>query len=385
MIFPPVNSSAIQTNADTSLTIYTYDSLLADKYYNWVGAFESYANLPNGSVKVVLFPDAGNILTKAVTEKANPVADVLIGLDNALVHKARTEDILQAYKPKGADNLTSGLVSGLASDYLLTPYDYGLISLWYDKTRLSINESSFVLQDLITQDLAKNLVIENPQLSSTGLGFLLWTIGVYGDKANNIAGLLNSDWRTYWDKLSKDTRIADSWGDALDTFYTPEANRSIMVSYSTSTSYNLCNYNDSTTGTLLSHEGGKVSGWEQIEGLGVVKNAAHQELAKTFVDWFISQEVQSHIYESQWMYPARVGIQQPSCYDKAYSPNTVNSLNTILPQTTVITHLENWLDDWEVHVVQGKQGNGFLDMTGWFIVPLFLIPIIRKTIKRFEK
>ena len=37
------------------------------------------------------------------------------------------------------------------------------------------------------------LIIQNPQFSSPGLGFLLWTIAVYGDPQKDITGLLGSD------------------------------------------------------------------------------------------------------------------------------------------------------------------------------------------------
>src|ERR1700682_5063625 len=69
------------------------------------------------------------------------------------------------------------------------PYQYNLISLIYDKTKLPAytplfnvtasnghSQSSFYLEKLFTTNVIVNLTIENPLIDDSGLGFLLWTI-----------------------------------------------------------------------------------------------------------------------------------------------------------------------------------------------------------------
>lgn len=342
--------------ADIKLTVYTYDSLLADPGYAFDRAFEKYAKLPNNSVQVVFLEDSGNIITRADIEKENPQADVLIGIDNANIGIAREKNILQAYKANGLDKLEDGLVDELAPDYLLTPYDYGVISLWYlnNKFAGSLNASKFNLSDLQNQTIANQLVVSNPALSSPGLGFLLHTIAVFGDKETGIDGVIDGDWEQFWSNITAKNyaKIVPSWGDAFDLLYTEESSRSMMVSYTTSPAYGNCLYNDNTTTSLLSNEGtGNNWGWRQIEGLGLVKNAPHEELGKKFIDWFIGDEVQSQIRLNQWMYPAVKSIQEPDCYDIVLPIDNIMPLNDYIPIEKLSANLDTWLDRWEKAVV----------------------------------
>ncbi len=114
-------------------------------------------------------------------KKDSPIADVLIGIDNVLVNQIRELDLLTPYQPSNSQNLNQELVSGLASDYLLTPYDFGVISLWHLNNSFtnSINANEFQLNDILSPDFQNQLIIQNPQLSSPGLGFLLSTIALF--------------------------------------------------------------------------------------------------------------------------------------------------------------------------------------------------------------
>ena len=84
----------------------------------------------------------------------------------------------------------------------------------------------------LSPDFQNQLIIQNPQLSSPGLGFLLSTIALFGDK--EVTSLdSNNEWDNFWRELSASTTITSSWGDAIELLYTEEANKSIMVSYTT--------------------------------------------------------------------------------------------------------------------------------------------------------
>ena len=131
-------------------------------------------------------------------KKDSPIADVLIGIDNVLVNQIRELDLLTPYQPSNSQNLDQELVSGLASDYLLTPYDFGVISLWHLNNSFtnSINANEFQLNDILSPDFQNQLIIQNPQLSSPGLGFLLSTIALFGDKVTSLDS--NNEWDNFW-------------------------------------------------------------------------------------------------------------------------------------------------------------------------------------------
>ncbi|RMG31777.1 MAG: thiamine ABC transporter substrate-binding protein [Methanobacteriota archaeon] len=328
------------------LTIYTYDSLLADPGFDIEGNFSAFAGIPRENIEIVRFEDAGSILTRAVAEKDSPVADVLIGLDNVLIHQARTEDILEPYKPNGAEGLRDGLVDDLAPDYLMTPYDYGVFAIWYDETRFEGFQGDFSLEALRNPEVAKQLVVENPQVSSVGLGFLLWSIAEYGDK---VLGDDGSAWKDFWADLAKnDARLTPSWGDALDLFFDSSANRSMMVSYTTSPAYGECNFGGDTTNAIITETQDGYEGWFQIEGIGLVKNSDNKDLAKKFIDWFISEDVQKEIYVHQYMYPALDSVKTPECYvNSTIDKDQITPLNSKIPASVINETLDQWLADWE--------------------------------------
>ncbi len=335
------------------LTIYTYDSLLADPGFEFDRAFERYAGLENGSVRVVYLSDSASVLNRAILEKNDPGADILIGLDNVLIGKARLNNILEAYQPNGYENIIPSLVDGLALDYLLTPYDYGVISLWYINDRLEGDlGSDFLLSDLTNSTLTSQLIVEDPALSSPGLGFLLHTISIFGDDEAGVTGVIDGDWKQFWSDLSsRGMRITPSWGAAFNLLYTEEAGRPMMVSYTSSPAYGACLFDDASTTSVLSHETGTTWGWRQIEGLGLVKDSDNKELAKQFIDWFISPELQNEIYQNQWIYPAIENIDPPSCYDDVIPYDSITPLNDKIPQNILSDNLDKWLDEWEEAII----------------------------------
>ncbi len=357
------------------MVIYTYDSLLADPGYAFDRAFEVYAGLPNGSVQVNYLSDTGTILSRAIAEKNNPVADILIGIDNVLVHQAREENILTPYIPDGAEQLIDGLVDDLASDYLLTPYDYGVIALWYLNQEFEgdLDTEEFSLDQLLTEEFRSQLIVQDPRLSSPGLGFLLTSIALYGDDSD---GILEGNWQDFWRSLSQETAITSSWGDAITRLYAEE-DRTMMVSYTSSPAYGNCLWEDDTTTAVLPTVDGVQYGWQQIEGIGLVNNAPHTDLAMDFIDWFISEELQEQIHLNQWVYPARDGISAPDCYNTSIDPSTITPLNSLLSPDTVEQQLDMWLTDWEVSWIEGPVSSNDGLPINW-IAALLLIPILRR-------
>ncbi len=74
------------------------------------------------------------MLTKSILEKDNPVADVVIGIDNNMLAKALDEDILQPYKSENLKNVDSSLIFDKTNH--LSPYDYGYFSFIYNSEKI---------------------------------------------------------------------------------------------------------------------------------------------------------------------------------------------------------------------------------------------------------
>ncbi|MCG3220933.1 MAG: thiamine ABC transporter substrate-binding protein [Candidatus Heimdallarchaeota archaeon] len=350
------------TARDYELVIYTYESLLADPGYDFVGGFSNYSGVPKEDIRLVLLDDANTVVSQAVLEKDNPNADVLIGIDNVLIHTAKREGILKPYSPSTLENIDSDLIANLDPENYVVPYDYGIIALWYDRSRINDSSNpeltSLTLQDIIDYNLDELLIVEDPTLSSPGLGFLLWTIAVFGDPEINFDGLLAEDWRAWWKEASDDLRIAASWGAAFDLYATEEENRPIMVSYGTSPAYDVCHPlwgvgygNSPPSKAIVSHEEEMENAWLQIEGIGLVKNAPHENTAKQFIDWFLSTDLQDNIAMNNWMYPANTNADISTCFSEiAINPNDVDILNDLLPPSMIEENLADWKSDWEAEI-----------------------------------
>src|SRR5699024_4821539 len=156
------------------------------------------------------------------------------------------------------------------------------------------------LEDLTKPAYADLTVVSNPARSSSGLAFLLATIGEYGD-----------DWVDYWQRLDDNgLKIVDSWSDVYYTDFTAaeDANgtRPIALSYSTSPAFTISDDGTSTTGALLQ------TCFRQVEYAGVLAGAENPEGAQAFIDFLVSAPVQADIPGQMYMYPVDDTVELPA-------------------------------------------------------------------------
>ncbi|MCE4617326.1 MAG: thiamine ABC transporter substrate-binding protein [Desulfurococcales archaeon] len=340
-----------------SITIYTYESLLQwgdNPEAVWDAVFGAFERDTGIKVNVVNFSDAGTALNRALLDiqTGQEPPDIIIGLDNILVHKAKEKGVLEKYTPSNIDQINPELIQALDPEGYAIPYDYGLIALVYDSTKIPDNlMSNLTFQDLLTRTVLINgeekrlvdlLVTENPQTSSTGLSFLLWQIAVYQHYELG-------DWTQWW--RQGHPRVVESWGDAYSLFPDPYP---IVVSYGTDPAYSYHFYNDTKYKAALVWYNGKQVAWLQVEGIALLKDAPHKECAKRFIDWFLSPSVQKYIPLNNWMYPANTQVQLPKDYQYAINPSQVELANQYLTTEEVATNVDNWIDTWLAAV--GGQG-----------------------------
>jgi thiamine transport system substrate-binding protein len=331
----------------TELTVYTYESLLTwGKNPNTTleSVFGNFEKENGVKVNIVYFDDARSALLKIIEEKNKPRADVIIGIDNILIFEAKKAGVLEKYKPNNLDEIQPWLISTLDSENFVTPYDYSVIAFVYDtkyisnKTHPKIEKLTF--KDLLKTEYSKQLIIEDPTLSSTGISFLLSEITVYEK-------ILKEDWTNWWKTIKKNVRVVPSWGQAINDFWTPELNRHLLVSYGTDSAYNVYFNYSKDMRTVLTHEDGKNLGWLQVEGIGLVKNAPHNDLAVKFIDYFLSTKVQDQISTNNWMYPANKNAKLDVSYSYAVDPTKVDILNNYITPQEIETNYENWLTTWK--------------------------------------
>jgi len=342
--FTIYNFYAMQQQQET-LVIYTYESLL-----EWGdnpeavrdAVFGEFARRYNVNVTVIRFSDARSALLRLIEEKDNPRADIIIGLDDILVLEAINAGVLEPYTPQNLSLIREDLVNALDPDHYVVPYDFGLIALVYDSAY--VNSTTYPelpninFTTLLNKTYRQQLIVEDPTQSSTGLSFLLWQIAVYEK-------ILHKNWTEWWTAIKDDVMVAASWGDAYDAFLNPSIGRHIVVSYGTDGAYSYYFYNSTQYAAVITHEKGPIS-WLQIEGIGLVKNAKHPELAKLFIEWFLSNEVQQYIALNNWMYPANEHVPLPDAYKYAIDPTNVTIANTLISKEEIESELQTWLRQW---------------------------------------
>lgn len=326
-LFATSNSETKNAVNTDELTIYAYDSFTSD----WgpgpqiVPLFEEKYGV---KVNLVSFGDAGSVLTKAISEKDNPKADIIIGIDNNLLAKALSNDILSPYSSDEVKKLNKDLRFDKKNS--LVPFDYGYFSIIYDTESISNPPKS--LEDLTKPEYAKSLILMDPRTSSPGLGFLLWTKAVYGD-----------DYLAYWDRLKPSIlTITDGWTSGYGLFTQGEA--PMVLSYTTSPAYHV-EYEETNRYQALIFEEGN---YMQLEGLGILKGSKNILNAQKFVDFMISDEAQKIIPLTNWMFPVKESLELPESYNYALKPD----ISLQLDYDVIEKNYDSWIDEWSENAVK---------------------------------
>jgi len=260
-------------------------------------------------VELIKAGDAGQMLNKLILTRANPIADVVFGIDNTLVGRAAQAGIIDPYTPKaGAKPVRFTLPNGVVS------VDYGYVTLnldkaWFAKSKLPLPKR---LDDLTLPAYRNLLVVENPATSSTGLAFLLSTIRAMGEERAF----------QFWARLRQNgLKVSNGWSQAYYTEFTRNGGaRPIVLSYATSPAaevfYSKQKLNAAPTDNLLLP--GAV--FQQVEGIALIKGGHERAAAAKFIEFMRSDAVQKDLQTKMWMYPVVSGTPQAAVFGLVREP-----------------------------------------------------------------
>ena len=285
------------------LVVYTYDSFISD----WGPgpqikiAFEATCDC---TLTFVGAGDGAAMLARIWLEGERTEADVVLGLDNALMATARE---IGGFAPLAAAPL--GLALPVAwEDDIFVPYDWGYLAFVYDNTKLEDLPTSF--EALAASDLS--IVIQDPRSSTPGLGLVLWVNAAYGDDASRI-----------WEGLADNiVTVTKGWTESYGMFLEGEAD--LVLSYTTSPAYHLIAEDDASKSALEFSEGHYL----QVEVAAKLESTDQSELADTFLAFITTDAFQSVIPETNWMYPA-TNAAQPELFGEMIMPQPVAGPLTI--------------------------------------------------------
>jgi len=281
LCFTALNTSPSLASKN-ELTVYTYESFVSE----WgpgpkvKAAFEKNCDC---SIKFVALDSSAGLLNRIKLEGKSTQADVVLGLDTNLMAEAESSGLLAE---SGTDLSALNLPIEWKSS-VFVPYDYGYFAFVYDTEKLSNPPSS--LKALVNAPDDLKIIIQDPRTSTPGLGLMLWVKKVYGDDAP-----------AAWEKLSKKVlTVTKGWSEAyFSLFLNGEA--PMVLSYSTSPAYHMAiDKTDKYQAAEFSD-----GHYLQVEVAAMLKSSKNPELAKSFLQFIMTDDFQVELPLTNVMFPA---------------------------------------------------------------------------------
>ncbi len=306
-------------------------------------------------VKLVILKsgDAGEMLNKLILTRAQPIADLVYGIDNILQHKAIAANVLAALPDAALDPLQRAAFrpNKLRLDSTLIATDYGYVALNYDIAALAKRGLTPPknVWDLTLPAYKNMVVVQNPATSSTGNAFLLATIAGLGeDKA--------FEW---WKQLRQNgLKTTQGWTEAYNIEFSRNGGKyPIVVSYALSPAAEMF-YSPSKSAqapTAVLDLPGAV--FKQIEGIAIVKNSRNPnpktlDLALKFIRFMQSKSVQTALQTSMWMQAIDTHVKLDNALLLAGKHNLTLQHALEIPSATIAAKQTAWVSRWTKTVLK---------------------------------
>jgi thiamine transport system substrate-binding protein len=274
--------------------------------------------------------DAGNVMARLAVERSDPVADLVIGIDNSMLHKAVELDLLEPYLPAGLQNVKEGLV--FDREGYLTPYDSGYIAIICNSEMMKERDLPYPdsLLDLADPIYEDSIMFVDPVISSTGSSFLIWASVMSGQNRSAFFRDLNDN----------SFNVFATWDAMYAAFRAGEA--PMAISYGLDTASEIMWAEDPetvTTVTVVPED----EGYRQIEGAGIVKGTDSREEAEEFLEFMLTTEFQSRVGVNV-MLPVVRGVPVDHAYlDHGAFATTHREAD----QDDIAENWDLWLSEWE--------------------------------------
>lgn len=324
------STATSQAGEGGTLVVYTYSSFVAYGPAKFIETeFEKRFGI---DVVFVATGASREMLSRLIAEKraGRTEADVFIGVEAADTPRAKKRDLFEPLTEKDVP-LLSVVPPELRFDPAgtLIPYEHGFVTPVYDSTVLPPDQAPQTFEALIDPKFKDALIVQDPRTSSVGYAFLLLTIAQYGDP-----GYLD-----YWKRLKPTIlTIPLGWSEAYAMFLAGEA--PMVISFSTDNAFDqIFNNQDRIKVLLLNNQG-----YRTIYGMGIVKGTDNPKMAREFLNFMLSKEVQEKLPTTEWMFPVNPQAELPEKFRQfaIIPPNPV-----VLPLFEIEKHGDRWLKQWE--------------------------------------
>ncbi|ATW50859.1 thiamine ABC transporter substrate-binding protein [Streptomyces peucetius] len=324
-----------------TVTLVSHESFAASE-----AVLKEFTRQTGYTVKVLKSGDAGAALNKEILTKGSPQGDVFFGVDNTLLSRALDNDLFTPYKAKGLDQVVPEVQLD-ADKHRVTPVDTGDICVNYDKKFFADRKLAppKTFADLAKPEYKNMLVVENAATSSPGLGFLLGSVGEYGE----------SGWQGYWKKLKDNgVKVVDGWEQAYNEEFSGSAggkkagaDRPLVVSYASSPPVEVLYSDPQPTEAPTGVATGTC--FRQIEFAGLLEGAKNEAGGKALLDFLISKKFQEDMPLNMFVNPVMKDAKLPELFTEhgavIEKPETVAA-------DTIAKNREQWVRSWSSLVVK---------------------------------
>jgi iron(III) transport system substrate-binding protein len=281
--------AALEVQAKTNLTVYT--ALEADQLKTYANAFEK----SNKDVKINWVRDSTGIITaRLLAEKANPQADVVLGLAATSLLVLKDQQMLQSYKPIGVEKLSKKFVDADETPSWIG-MDAWVASICFNTVEARKNSLPMPAswQDLTKPIYKGHVIMPNPNSSGTGfLDVSSWLQSFGEDKGWAFMDGLHNNISRYTHSGSKPCKLAASG----------ETTVGVSFAY---------------RGAKLMAKGAPIEvvfpaeglGWD-MEAAAIIKGTKKLEAAQALINWAATRGA-NELYSKSYAVVAMPGVAKP--------------------------------------------------------------------------
>jgi len=322
----------------TSITVVTHDSFSVSEEV--LAMFEDETGI---QIEILRSGDAGVMLNQSILSRANPLGDVMFGVDNTFLTRALENDLFIPYESPMLEHVPEQFI--LDDEYRVTPIDYGDVCINYDiayfqEQGLPVPET---LSDLTEPAYEEMLVVLNPATSSPGLAFLLVTIANFGTEGDYT-------YLEYWRELvDNEVLVTDGWSDAYFGHFTAgseDGTYPLVVSYASSPPATYDAETDAVaTGSIIEDN----TCYRQIEFAGILAGTEKVEAAQQFIDFMLDVPFQEDMPLQMFVFPVNENAELPELF-AAYA--TIPEEPVMLTPEEIEANREDWIQSWTETVLR---------------------------------
>jgi thiamine transport system substrate-binding protein len=309
-------------SAKKILTVYTYDSFVSD----WgpgpkiKQAFEKDCQC---TLNLIAEEDGVSILNRLKIEGKKVKADVILGLDHALMKDAKATGLIADH----SQDLSSIKPSLNWQDSAFVPYDFGYFAFIYDSSKITTPATS--LKQLIASDAS--IIYQDPRTSTPGQGLMFWINAVFKGDTNQA-----------WRELAQHTvTVTKGWYEGYSMFL--KGGSDYVLSYTTSPAYHMIVESESKYKAAAFSEGHIV----QVEVAAALNTSPHPELAQSFLRFLLSDSAKTILQVTNWMLPVTNNTTLPEQFSKLISPKTLE-----IDIEELSNQRKQWIKDWRTNAVK---------------------------------